>query len=73
MTHTPGLLTLSDQSFAHFLGLLPTDIVTRDGDTVTVHAACGDALWICREGRWITAAPGFDTARRLGSQNHSLS
>ncbi|MEO0863263.1 MAG: hypothetical protein AAFY39_01540 [Pseudomonadota bacterium] len=73
MTHTPDLLTLSDQSFEHFLGLLPADIVTRDADKVTVHAACGDALWFCRDGRWITAAPGFDRARRAGSVGEVLS
>lgn len=65
MTHTPKLLTLSDDAFRYFLSLLPDSIVSRDEDQVTVHAECGDALWFCRDGRWITAAPGFDAARRV--------
>lgn len=64
MTHTPDILTLSTQSLEYFLGLLPAERVTRRPDQVTVHAECGDAIWICRNGRWMTAAPGFDRARR---------
>lgn len=67
MTHTPDILTLSDKSLDYFLSLLPVEIITRKSDAITVHAACGDACWFKRDGRWFTAAPGFDRARRQGA------
>jgi len=64
MTHTPDILTMSASSFDHFLSLLPASRVTRRSHQVTIHADCGDALWFRRDGRWLTAAPWFDRARR---------
>jgi hypothetical protein len=70
MTHTPPILSLSTAAFDLFLSLLPKDRVSRAAGTVTVHADVGDAIWVARGDRWITAAPGFDTARRFGSTGH---
>lgn len=67
MTHTPPVLTMNAASLEHFLALLPPAIVTRSEDCITVHANAGDAVWHCRNGCWMTAAPGFDTARRFGA------
>ncbi len=67
MTHTPPILTLSEGALSLFLGLLPKDRVSRGSDRITVHADVGDAVWILRNGRWMTCAPGDDTARRFGA------
>lgn len=67
MTHTPSILSLSDAAFDLFLSLLPCDRISRSDSKVTIHADVGDAVWFARGGRWITAAPGFDTARRFGA------
>ncbi len=66
MTHTPPMLSLSRASLDLFLSLLPPDRITRTPDRVTVHAEVGDAVWFASGNRWITAAPGFDRARRFG-------
>lgn len=68
MTHTPSILTLSDTAFNRFLGLLPQHRVTRAAKRITVHADSGDAVWHLRGNRWLTTAPGEDTARRFGAQ-----
>ncbi len=67
MTHTPPIVTLSPASLDLFLSLLPRDRVTRMPDRITVHADTGDVFWFARNGRWLSAAPGFDTARRFGA------
>ncbi len=61
-------MSLSSSAFHLFLDLLPEDRITRRPDRVTVHADTGDAIWFARGSRWITGAPGFDTARRFGAQ-----
>lgn len=68
MTHAPSILTLSHAAFNLFLGLLPQDRITRAADRITVHADSGDAVWYLRGNRWLTTAPGDDTARRFGAQ-----
>ncbi len=70
MTHTPPILTLSAASLDLFLSLLPQSRITREADRITVHADTGDAIWHARGGRWLTTAPGDDTARRFGPQGH---
>ena len=67
MTHTPPILSLSTAALDLFLSLLPNDRVTRVAGKVTVHADAGDAIWFARGDCWVTAAPGFDTARRFGA------
>lgn len=67
MTHTPPILTLSTASLDHFLSLLPQNRITRTPGRITVHADAGDAVWFARGTGWVTAAPGFDTARRFGA------
>ncbi|MEO1536118.1 MAG: hypothetical protein AAFR73_00175 [Pseudomonadota bacterium] len=68
MTHTPPVLSMSGAALDYFLSLLPAHRVTRDAGQITVHADMGDAIWFARGGRWITSAPGDDTARRFGAQ-----
>lgn len=67
MTYTPPVLSLCPKSLHVFLRLLPPDRISRMPGQVTVHADMGDAVWLERGGRWVTAAPGFDTARRFSS------
>ncbi len=67
MTHTPPVLSLSDAALDLFLSLLPSERVSRSDERIIVHADTGDAVWFPRDGRWITAAPAFDTARRFGA------
>ena len=67
MTHTPPILTLSPNSLTLFLSYLPPERISRTRDRITVHADAGDAVWVARDGRWLTAAPAFDTARRFGA------
>ena len=69
MTHTPPMLTLSKAALDLFLSLLPEDRVTRAPGRITVHAETGDVLWFARDTYWLTAAPGFDTARRFGARD----
>jgi len=68
MTHTPPVLSLSAAALEVFLALLPPARVSRAPDIITVHADIGDAIWTWCDGRWITGAPGFDTARRFGAK-----
>lgn len=67
MTHTPPILSLSTAGFDLFLSLLPGDRISRSESKVIIHAEIGDAVWFAQGDRWITAAPGFDTARRFGA------
>lgn len=67
MTYTPPILSLATTSLEYFLSLLPQDRVSRAHDRITVHADAGDAVWHGRDGRWVTSAPGDDTARRFGA------
>lgn len=67
MTHAPSILSLAPVSLEYFLSLLPAARITRTPDQITVHADVGDAHWFLRGNRWITAAPGFDNARRQGA------
>ena len=69
MTHTPPILSLDGDAFLAFLRLLPPERISRMPDRVTVHADAGNAIWFARGRRWITTAPGDDTARRFGAQN----
>ncbi|MEM6385417.1 MAG: hypothetical protein AAF718_04180 [Pseudomonadota bacterium] len=68
MKHTPPLLSLSTASLDVFLALLPCDRITRTDNRITIHADAGDAVWHRRRDRWVTTAPGDDTARRFGPQ-----
>lgn len=70
MTHTPPVLSLSTAAFDAFLDLLPNDRISRSVRKVIIHAEIGDAVWFARGDRWITAAPGNDTARRFGVPKH---
>jgi hypothetical protein len=67
MTYIPPLLSLASASLEQFLSLLPPDRVSREPGRIIVHADAGDAIWHQRGDRWLTAAPGFDTARRFGA------
>lgn len=67
MTYTPDILSLSARSLDYFLSLLPAERITRKARVITIHAECGDAVWFNRGGRWFTAAPGFERARRNGA------
>lgn len=66
------MMTLSNSALTYFLSLLPPERITLEASRVTVHADIGDAVWYARGNFWITAAPDFESARRIGAVEQTV-
>lgn len=59
-------MCLSTAALAAFLTLISNADMTREADSITVHASERDAVWVARSSdMWCTDAPETDRSARL--------